>query len=564
MANAVIYARYSSAGQREESIEDQVRVCRQAAERDGAAVARVYHDDATTGRTAEGRDGFLRMVADARRGLFDVVYVYKLDRFARNRYDAAVYKAKLRRCGVELRSATEAVGDGPESILLESMLEGLAEYYSVALAENVKRGQLGNAMKCKHNGVRTYGYDLGDDGYYHVNEEEAAVVRRMFRMYADGASMPEIAAAMPEARTKMGKPLSVGFISKSLRLEKYRGVYSYGQTRVEGGMPAIVDGELFEGVQVMLAARARRRRSTMEYLLSGKLFDAEGHRYQSSSGHGKSGRKYTYYRCPATGHQVPQHVLEDAVAKAAADVIAADDDAVEAIVAMVMAAQAEEMADSIAAADATRKRLEQNAREQSRVVDLAAKTGAVDAVAAKLGQLADEREELEASLAEMELSCAMVDEERAEFWVRRLMGRSDPLEAVRLFVDRVVLDREAGEMRVAFSFDGIKKNPHQAESDGGSCNCRLAEQRQCFLVAVMRAWGASVASVVAASSCGAISKITKTRPGHCASAALRMRKLFRVRRLLLSQIVPAFIEFNALVPNGNPGSNGFNKGFRGH
>lgn len=237
MANAVIYARYSSAGQREESIEDQVRVCRQAAERDGAAVARVYHDDATTGRTAEGRDGFLRMVADARRGLFDVVYVYKLDRFARNRYDAAVYKAKLRRCGVELRSATEAVGDGPESILLESMLEGLAEYYSVALAENVKRGQLGNAMKCKHNGVRTYGYDLGEDGYYHVNEEEAAVVRRMFRMYADGASMPEIAAAMPEARTKMGKPLSVGFISKSLRLEKYRGVYSCGQTRVEAECP---------------------------------------------------------------------------------------------------------------------------------------------------------------------------------------------------------------------------------------------------------------------------------------------------------------------------------------
>ena len=122
-------------------------------------------------------------------------------------------------------------------------------------------------------------------------------------------------------------------------------------------------------------------------------------------------------------------------------------------------------------------RLEQNAREQSRVVDLAAKTGAVDAVAAKLGQLADEREELEASLAEMELSCAMVDEERAEFWVRRLMGRSDPLEAVRLFVDRVVLDREAGEMRVAFSFDGIKKNPHQAESDGGSRNCRLAEKQ---------------------------------------------------------------------------------------
>lgn len=473
--NAVIYARYSSAGQREESIEDQVRVCRQAAERDGAEVVRVYHDDATTGRTADGRAAFLRMVADARGGAFQAVYVYKLDRFARNRYDSAVYRAKLRRSGVELRSATEAVGDGPESILLESMLEGLAEYYSVALAENVKRGQLGNAMKCKHNGVRTYGYDLGADGYYHVNEEEAACVRRMFRMYLEGSSMPEICAAMPEARTKMGKPLTVGFVSKCLRLEKYKGTYRYGRTVVEGGMPAIVEPGEFDAAQAMLAARKRRRRSTMDYLLTGKLFDAEGHRYQSSSGHGKSGRKYTYYRCPATGHQVPQHVLEDAVAKVAADVVAADDGAVEAIVGMVMAAQDEEAADGLAALEATKKRLEQNAREQARVVDLAAKTGAVDAVAAKLGQLAAEKAELEAALSSMELDLALVDRDQAEFWVRRLMGRDDPLEAVRLFVDRVVVDRGRHELRVAFSFDKAT-NPHQEGPDGGSCSYRLAEK----------------------------------------------------------------------------------------
>lgn len=473
--NAVIYARYSSAGQREESIEDQVRVCRQAAARDGAEVVRVYHDDATTGRTADGRAAFLRMVADARGGSFQAVYVYKLDRFARNRYDSAVYKAKLRKFGVELRSATEAVGDGPESILLESMLEGLAEYYSVALAENVKRGQLGNAMKCKHNGVRTYGYDLGADGYYHVNEAEAARVRRMFRMYLEGASMPEICAAMPEARTKMGKPLTTGFVSKCLRLEKYKGTYRYGQTVVEGGMPAVVEPAEFDAAQAMLAARKRRRRSVADYLLTGLLYDEEGHRYQSSSGHGKSGRKYTYYRCPATGHQVPQHVLEDAVAKAAADVIAADDGAVAAIVAMVMDAQADELADELAAADAARRRLEQNAREQSRVVDLAAKTGAVDAVAAKLDQLADEKAEIEAALSRMELSMAMVDEDQAEFWVRRLMGRDDPLEAVRLFVERVVVDRSRHELRVAFSFDRIKNDPHQEGPDGGSCDLRLAE-----------------------------------------------------------------------------------------
>ena len=478
MGNVAIYARYSSAGQREESIEDQVRVCREAAQRDGHQVVAVYEDRAASGRSVLRRDGFLRMVADAPRGTFEAVYVYKTDRFARNRYDAAVYKGRLKRAGVRLVSATENMGEGAEAVLFEAIMDGWAEYYSAALSENVRRGQLGNAMKCKHNGVRTYGYDLGEDGYYHVNEGEAACVRRMFAMYAAGSGMREICEAMPEARTKMGKPLTVGFVSKCLRLEKYKGVYKYGETRVEGGMPAIVSADLFECVQGLLSQRKRRRRDTAEYLLTGKLFDAEGHRYQSSSGHGKSGRKYTYYRCPATGHQVPQHVVEDAAASAVADVLAADDAAVDAIVAMAMQAQGELMADQVAAIEATRKRLAQNAREQSNMVELAAKTGAVDAVAAKLEELAGEKAALEGSLAEMEEAADLYTPEQAEFWVRRLMGRTDPLEAVRLFVDRAVIDRERGELRLSFAFDGARKknDPHQEGPDGGSCNLRLAEE----------------------------------------------------------------------------------------
>lgn len=124
MATAAIYARYSSAGQREESIEDQVRVCRAAIEAAGDAVGHVYEDRATTGTTTDRRAGFMRMVADAQRGLFSAVYVYKLDRFARNRYDAAVYRRRLKQAGVRLVSATERTGDGPDGILLESMLEG--------------------------------------------------------------------------------------------------------------------------------------------------------------------------------------------------------------------------------------------------------------------------------------------------------------------------------------------------------------------------------------------------------------------------------------------------------
>lgn len=457
MATAAIYARYSSAGQREESIEDQVRVCRAAIEAAGDAVGHVYEDRATTGTTTDRRAGFMRMVADAQRGLFSAVYVYKLDRFARNRYDAAVYRRRLKQAGVRLVSATERTGDGPDGILLESMLEGLAEYYSANLSENVRRGLAGNAMKCRHNGIRVFGYDHGPDGRYVVNEGEAAAVRRVFAMYQQGASFAEIIEALPAVRSKGGGPLTVQAVGKMLRNDKYCGVYRYGDTVVEGGMPAIIPRDEFDAVQRRLALRTRRRRSTVDYLLSGKLFDSEGHRYQSSSGHGKSGRKYTYYRCPATGHQVRRDALEAEVARMVADALAADDGAVEGIVADVMAEQEAALADDLAAVRAMEKRLGQNAREQSRMVDLAAKTGAVDAVAEKLNALSDERAALEAEIADARAGMGALDADQVEFWVRRVMGRSDPLEAVRLFVRRVVVDRAAGTLTAEFTFD--KKEP---------------------------------------------------------------------------------------------------------
>ena len=486
MAVAAIYARYSSAGQREESIEDQVRVCTEAAERAGDNVVRVYQDRASTGTSVDHRHGFLQMVADGQRGAFEVLYVYKTDRFARNRYDSAVYKMRLRRAGVRVVSATERIEDGPDGILLESVLEGMAEYYSANLSENVRRGLDGNAEKCRHNGVRTFGYELGADGYFALDEAEAPVVLGCFEAYADGMGMPEICAEYSWVRTKMGKPLTVSMLSRMLRNEKYRGRYSYGGHVVEGGMPRIVSDELFYAVQRMLAAATRRRRGVMDYLLTGKLFDEEGHRYQSQSGHGKSGRKYTYYKCPATGHAVRQDALEAEVARGVAGILEADDGAVAAIVAMVLAEQDEAAAGDVAAMDAMRSRLAENAREQSRMVDLAAKTGAVDAVAAKMAELSEERGALERDLAEMERACPLLSGEEVEFWVRRVMGRRDPLEAVRLFVSRVVLDRARGEILVEFTFDGgrggggggggEKPNPRPGDCPGGgSDRLRMAE-----------------------------------------------------------------------------------------
>ena len=217
----------------------------------------------------------------------------------------------------------------------------------------------------------------------------------------------------------------------------------------------------------------------MEYLLSGKLFDIDGNRYQSSSGHGKSGRKYTYYRCPATGHIVPQEKLERAVAEEVQAFLSSDH--VAGIIAdLVMEEQEVALSDDLDAMDALRKRLADNEREQARMVDLAAKTGATDAVAAKLDELVAERQAVADELAELEKGTPVFDRDHVEFWVHEVVGKKDPLEVIALFVKRVVLDREGERFHVEFIIDGgddggNETNPLPDAPDGGSCKSQLAE-----------------------------------------------------------------------------------------
>lgn len=148
---AVIYARYSSENQREESIEGQLRECTAYCKKNDITIVRSYIDRALSAKT-DNRPDFQRMIKDSAKGLFDVVLVWKLDRFARNRYDSAHYKAQLKKFGVRVLSATENISEGPEGIILESLLEGMAEYYSAELSEKVIRGHTENALKCKYNG----------------------------------------------------------------------------------------------------------------------------------------------------------------------------------------------------------------------------------------------------------------------------------------------------------------------------------------------------------------------------------------------------------------------------
>ena len=178
--------------QREESIEGQIRECTAYAEKNGITIVKHYIDRAISAKT-DNRPEFQQMIKDSDKKLFDIVLVWKLDRFARNRYDSARYKTQLKKNGVKLMSATEIISEGPEGIILESVLEGYAEYYSADLAEKVVRGQTENILKGRCNGGRgTFGYTLDSERKFHIDPLTSPFVLESFKKYNEGSTMKEI------------------------------------------------------------------------------------------------------------------------------------------------------------------------------------------------------------------------------------------------------------------------------------------------------------------------------------------------------------------------------------
>ena len=206
MSEGVIYARYSSHSQRDVSIEQQIRACKQFADRHDIRVVKVYEDRALTG-TNDKRPGFQQMIQDAKSGGWNYVIVYTLDRFARDRYDSAVYKRQLKNQGVKVLSAMENISDDPTGILMESMLEGLAEYYSKELSRKVQRGHEDNARKCLVNGALPLGYIKGSDSKYKICEPEADIVREIFQRVKDQEQLSDIITDLNNrgVTTKKGK-----------------------------------------------------------------------------------------------------------------------------------------------------------------------------------------------------------------------------------------------------------------------------------------------------------------------------------------------------------------------
>lgn len=351
---AVIYARYSSHNQRDVSIDQQVKVINNFADQNGLKVITVYADRAISG-TTDNRPEFQKMIEDAKSGAFQYVIVYSIDRFARDRFDSITYKKILKDHGVRVLSAMENISDDPSGILLESVLEGLAEYYSRELSQKIRRGLQDNAEKCLVAASIPFGYMKGPDGKYAINPDEEPIVREIFDRILHKESYIDIARDLNERgiRTKNKAEWNRSSF-KFLTNERYMGVYIYRDVRVEGGMPAIVDSETFYAVQAEVERRNmpkgqtvnRRRRENTLYLLTGKCYcECCKGALVGKSGTGRHGGFYTYYACrnqfqnhTCDMKQIKKDGLEQFVA-GALKMVAMDDEAVNMMVDLSIEAQ---------------------------------------------------------------------------------------------------------------------------------------------------------------------------------------------------------------------------------
>jgi len=302
---AVIYARFSSRGQNEESIEQQIAKCEAYATANNLVVTEVYSDSAISGKT-DRRPDFQKMMRHAERKQFNVVITYKSNRMGRDMLNAMMYENKLAKLGIKVVYSDEEFGDNAAGRFALRMMMNVNQFYSENMAEDIKRGLMHNAERCMiTNGFLPLGYKKGADGKYALDPPNADIVREIFSRVASGEQYVEIARDLNARgiRTKQGNEWGKNSFHSILDNERYTGVYLYDKVRVEGGVPQIIEKELFLKVQDYLKSKKNprgRKRGGGEYLLTGKLFCGKcGSPMVGKSGTGKMGKLHFYYVCKA-------------------------------------------------------------------------------------------------------------------------------------------------------------------------------------------------------------------------------------------------------------------------
>ena len=460
---AVIYARYSSDSQREASIEGQLRDCKDYAEKNGITVVGTYIDRAYSAKT-DDRPDFQRMIKDSGKKIFDVVLVWKLDRFARNRYDSARYKTQLKKNGVKLMSATEIISEGPEGIILESVLEGYAEYYSADLAEKVVRGQTENILKGRCNGGRgTFGYTLDSERKFHIDPLASPFVLESFTKYRDGLTMKEIRDWLNENGIKnpVGGEFTYNSVEHMLKNRRYIGELKFRDVVVPDAIPPIVPLELFDDVQEKIAKNKKapaRRKAEDDYLLTTKLHcGCCGALMFGESGTSRTGEVHRYYKCATVKKKkgckkktVRKQWLEDLVVNQTMQLVR-DDAAMESIIAKVMELQDRENT-NLPLYEKQLRDAESGIQNMLNAIQAGILTSSTKE---RLEQLEETKRELEARIAEEKLAKPKIKEEFIRFWLMRFrkldMSLKDQRQAlVDTFINSIYLYDD--KVLIAFNY----------------------------------------------------------------------------------------------------------------
>ena len=436
--NVVFYGRYSDSGQSEQSIEGQRKTCYEFAERNGYKIIAEYIDRALTG-TSDSRPEFQRMIADSTKRQFTAVLVYQLDRFARNRYDSATYKAKLKKNGVKVLSARENITDDASGVLMESVLEGMAEYFSAELSQKVKRGMALTAQKCEFTAQKCeftgsgvpLGYKIVDKKFA-IDEDTAPIVKRIFEMYLAGNTMAQIIRYLNEngIKTSKGNAYNKNSIRRILTNDKYLGYYSYADVRIVDGVPRIIDDITFEQAQILLEknkkAPARAKAIEDNYLLTTKIFCGHcGCAMTGVSGTSSTGKSHQYYCC------VTQRRHGDCKKKSIKKTLV-EDLVVNEILAVLTDDFIDTMARRIAEQSATEgntdtvtrlKRLLKENEEATENLIKAIETGkAVEILTAQIEKRQNERADLEAQLAQEKMLKPILTYEEVKFFFEKFKG----------------------------------------------------------------------------------------------------------------------------------------------
>ncbi len=467
------------------------------AKNSGHIVIGEYIDRAQSG-TTDSRAEYQRMIADSDKHIFEGVLVYQLDRFARNRYDSAINKAKLKKNGVRVISARENISDDASGILVEGVLESMAEYYSAELSQKIRRGMDINAEKCLSNGSNPgLGYYVDEERRFHVDPDGAAVVREIFEMYASGKTVAEITKYLnaKQVKTSQGKEFNKNSLHRLLRNKRYVGYYIYKDTETADGMPRIIEDELFERVQHILDRNKKapaRSRGREEYLLTTKLFCGYCREMMTGyGGTGKSGTAYHYYACKSAKKKtcrkkvVNKQKIEDRVVLECRKLLT--DSNIEKI-ALAVAAACEADYDSSAI-----KRIKAAIQEADAAIEnlwKALERGqAVDMITERIEKRKQEKNELQGQLAiEMGRQVTFTAPQIKAFLYSLKRGNVNDennrrgmvnifLRAVYLYDDRMTLILNGGDRPITIDdilLDEIEKHFEDAVSSHAGCSPLVA------------------------------------------------------------------------------------------